>query len=167
MKIAIVGAGAMGCVYAALLAEADHEVWAVDVWQEHLDTIRDHGLRIEGASGNRVVGGIRVASDTADAGPCDLVIVATKASGVASAARSLLPLLDQDTPVLTIQNGLGAVERIGEFLPPGRVLLGIAGGFGASAKGPGHVHVRIKHRKLSGLQHLLASANQPSDLFPI
>jgi 2-dehydropantoate 2-reductase len=49
-------------------------------------------------------------------------------------------MLDQGTLVLTIQNGLGAAERICEHLPANRVLLGIAGGFGASIKGPGHVH---------------------------
>mgnify|MGYP002525003961 FL=1 len=55
MKIAVVGTGAMGSVYAGLLAEAGNEVWAIDVWQEHLDTIREQGLRIEGASGDRTV----------------------------------------------------------------------------------------------------------------
>ena len=59
MKIAILGVGAMGSVYAGLMAEAVHEVWAVDVWQEHVDVINSDGLRVEGASGNRVVQGIR------------------------------------------------------------------------------------------------------------
>ena len=48
MKIAIIGTGAMGSIYAGLLAEAGNEVWAIDLWKEHLDTIRDHGLRVEG-----------------------------------------------------------------------------------------------------------------------
>ncbi|MBT6733532.1 MAG: NAD(P)-binding protein, partial [Acidiferrobacteraceae bacterium] len=43
MKIVIVGAGAMGSVYAALLADSGNEVWAIDLWQEHLDAINDHG----------------------------------------------------------------------------------------------------------------------------
>ena len=84
--------------------------------------------------------GLHVAADPADAGPCDLVIIATKASGVASAARAIRPILRDDTLVLTIQNGLGAGDRICRHLPPDNVLLGVAGGFGASVKGPGHAH---------------------------
>ncbi|MGI9303141.1 MAG: ketopantoate reductase family protein [Gammaproteobacteria bacterium] len=140
MRIAVIGTGAMGSVYAGLLADAGNEVWAIDVWQEHLDAIRERGLRVEGASGDRVVRGIQVSTRAGDAGACDLVIIATKASGVGAAARSIVPLLHDDTLVLTIQNGLGAGERICEHLPADNVLLGVAGGFGASIKGPGHAH---------------------------
>ena len=107
MRIAIVGVGAMGSVYAGLLAEAGNEVWVIDLWQEHLDAIRDKGLRVEGASGDRVVKGLRVSADTSTPGPCDLIIIATKASGVGSAARSIAPMVSDDSLVLTIQNGLG------------------------------------------------------------
>ena len=55
MKIGVVGAGAMGSVYGALFAVAGHEVWLVDVWREHVDAIRAHGLRIAGFSGDRRV----------------------------------------------------------------------------------------------------------------
>ena len=140
MKIAILGIGAMGSVYAGLLADAGNEVWAIDLWEEHLAAIRKDGLRVEGASGDRVVRSLRVANQVADAGPCDLAIIATKADGVESAARALAPCLHDGTLVLTIQNGLGAGERICKSLTPDNVLLGVAGGFGASMKGPGHVH---------------------------
>ena len=139
MKIAVVGTGAMGSVYAGLLASAGNEVWAIDTWQEHVDAIRERGLRIEGASGDRTVR-LDATTDASDPGPCDLVIIATKADGVASAAASIGPLLGDDTLVLTIQNGLGAAERICRHLPPDNVLLGVAGGFGASIRGPGHAH---------------------------
>ena len=66
MKIAIHGTGAMGSVYAALFAEAGHEVWAVDPWQAHVDAINAHGLRLEGASGDRTVTGIRATTDIAE-----------------------------------------------------------------------------------------------------
>jgi 2-dehydropantoate 2-reductase len=55
MKVAIVGCGAMGSVYAGLLASAGHDVWAVDTWEEHLAAIREAGLRVAGASGDRTV----------------------------------------------------------------------------------------------------------------
>ena len=80
MKIAIVGTGAMGSVYAGLLARAGHEVWAIDIWQEHLEAIATDGLTVTGASGQSVVRDISVARRPADAGPCDLWIVATKAA---------------------------------------------------------------------------------------
>ena len=130
----------MGSVYAGLMAEAGHEVWAVDIWQAHVDAINQSGLRVEGASGDRVVKGIRATTEAADVGECDLYVLATKASGVGPAARSIAPLMGRESMLITIQNGLGAGERIAEFMDTERVLLGVADGFGASMKGPGHVH---------------------------
>lgn len=140
MKIAVFGVGAMGSVYAGLLADAGHEVWAVDPWQAHLDAIAGTGLRVEGASGDRVVTTINTASDPADLPLVDLVIIATKASAVGDAARALTGCTGPDTLILTIQNGLGAGERIGRHMDTANVILGVADGFGASMKGPGHVH---------------------------
>ena len=139
MKIAVVGVGAMGSVYAGLLADAGNEVWAIDTWREHVDAIRARGLRVEGVSGDRTVR-LDATTDASEPGPCDLVIIATKADGVASAAASVKPLLRGDTLVLTIQNGLGAAERICRHMPADNVILGVAGGFGASMRGPGHAH---------------------------
>lgn len=140
MKIAIVGCGAMGSIYAGLMADAGNEVWAVDTWKEHVDTINRDGLRVEGKSGDRTVKTIRAVTDGSQIGVCDLVIVATKASGVAAAARTALTMTGPDTVILTIQNGLGAAERIAEAIPTSQVMLGVVGGFGASMKGPGHAH---------------------------
>lgn len=140
MKIAIIGTGAMGSVYAGLMAEAGHEVVAVDTWGEHVDAINRDGLRVEGASGDRVVGGIRATTDATQAGACGLYVVATEAAGVADAAHAIAPLMSADSIVVTIQNGLGAGERIARHLDSERVLLGVADGFGASMRGPGHVH---------------------------
>ncbi|MGB0382899.1 MAG: 2-dehydropantoate 2-reductase [Alphaproteobacteria bacterium] len=140
MKIAIVGTGAMGCVYAALFAEAGHEVWAVDIWKDHVDAINQKGLTLEGASGDRVVSGIRATTDIADVGQCDLYVLATKASGVGPAAKNISEVMGSEGLVLTIQNGLGAADRIAQHMDTSNVLLGVAEGFGASLKGPGHAH---------------------------
>jgi len=140
MKIAIFGVGAMGSVYAGLMAEAGHETWAVDIWQDHVDAINKTGLRVEGASGDRVVQGINATTNADDVGNCDLYVLATKASGVGAAAKKIAPLMGTESIVITIQNGLGAGERIAQFMEAERVLLGVADGFGASMKGPGHVH---------------------------
>jgi len=139
MKIAIVGTGAMGSVYAALLASAGHEVWAIDRWREHIDAIRARGLRLEGASGDRTVK-LNATTDTREAGACDLVILATKAMHVAQAAESVKALLGPKTPVLSIQNGLGGPDAAAKILGRERVMVGVVGGFGASMRGAGHAH---------------------------
>jgi len=139
MKIAIVGTGAMGSVYAALLASAGHEIWAVDRWREHIEAIRARGLRLEGASGDRTVK-MNATTDAREAGTCDLVILATKAMHVAQAAEAAKSLLGSETPVLSIQNGLGGPDTAANILGRERVMVGVVGGFGASMKAPGHAH---------------------------
>ena len=139
MKVAVVGCGAMGSVYAALLADAGHEIWAIDSWKEHVDAMKTNGLRLEGASGDRTAR-VNATTKAADAGPCDLVILATKAMHVEQAARSMQPLLRKDTVVLSIQNGLGGPDTAAKVLGRERVLVGVVGGFGASMKAPGHAH---------------------------
>jgi 2-dehydropantoate 2-reductase len=139
MKIAVVGAGAMGSVYAGILGDAGNEVWAVDVWVEHVEAMRTRGLTVEGASGKRTVR-VEATSDPAEAGACDLVVISTKAMHVEAAAVAAKPLVGPDTVVLPIQNGLGSADRIAGVLGEERVAIGVVGGFGASIVGPGHVH---------------------------
>jgi 2-dehydropantoate 2-reductase len=139
MKIAIVGTGAMGSVYAGLFAAAGHEVWAIDRWREHVDAMRAKGLRLEGASGDRTVK-LNATTEPKEAGTCDLVVLATKAMHVEQAASSAKVLLNPDTPVLSIQNGLGGPETAASVLGKERVLVGVVGGFGASMRAPGHAH---------------------------
>ncbi len=140
MKIAIVGTGAMGSVYAGLLASAGHEIWAIDAWREHVEAMRANGLRLEGISGDRTVR-VHATSDAKDAGPCDLVILATKAMHVSQAASAIKQfLLKAETPVLSIQNGLGGPDAAASILGRERVMVGVVGGFGASMRAPGHAH---------------------------
>jgi 2-dehydropantoate 2-reductase len=136
MKIAVVGCGAMGSVYAGLLAAAGNEVLAVDPWPAHVDAINAGGLRVEGKSGDRTA---RIRAMTvASREPVDLAIIAAKALTVESSAASALPLLGPDTVVLTIQNGLGSADVVAGVVGAGRLAVGIAGGFGAKLVGPGH-----------------------------
>jgi 2-dehydropantoate 2-reductase len=139
MKIAIVGTGAMGSVYAGILGDAGNEVWAVDLWAEHVEAIRTRGLVLEGASGNRTVR-LHATSDPTDVGVCDLVVIATKAMDVEAAADAAKPLVGDETLVLPIQNGLGSADRVAAVLGEEHVAIGVVGGFGASVVGPGHVH---------------------------
>ena len=143
MKIAVVGCGAMGSVYACLLADSGHDVWAVDRWAEHMAAVRERGLRVEGASGDRTVPLAGAVVDVADVGhPMDLVILATKVGQVTEAAQSLAPVLGPETPVISIQNGLGGPQRTAAVVGEDRVVIGVVGGFGASMVGPGHAHHR-------------------------
>lgn len=139
-KIAIVGCGAMGSVYAALMADAGHEVHAVTLWPDHAAVMASRGLRCEGKSGDRTVRLASAATTTQGIGPCDLVIIATKAFDVEDAANESVPLLGPDTIVQTIQNGLGSPEIAAPILGGDRIAVGVVGGFGASMRGPGHVH---------------------------
>jgi 2-dehydropantoate 2-reductase len=140
MKVAIIGVGAMGSVYAALLADnGGHEVWAVDRWAEHVAAIRMRGLRVEGASGDRTVR-MQATGEPADVKDADLVIVATKDDGVEAAARAAVAMAKPAAPILTVQNGVGSAEKVAAIAGADRVLIGVVGGFGASMRGPGHAH---------------------------
>jgi 2-dehydropantoate 2-reductase len=140
VKIAIVGTGAMGSVYAARLGRAGHEVWAIDTCKEHIEAIAAAGLRVTGASGDYVVEGLNVGYRPEDAGPCDVWIIATKAHDVDEVAQQIAPLVQPDSVVIAFQNGLGAGERVARHLPERHIMLGIAEGFGSSIPAPGHVH---------------------------
>jgi 2-dehydropantoate 2-reductase len=139
VRIAIVGAGAMGSVYAGLLGDAGNDVWAIDPWSEHIEAIRERGLRVEGASGDRTVR-VSATSDPREVGEVDLVVIATKAMDVHAAAADARVLLGPDTVVLPLQNGLGSPELVAEVVGHERVVVGIAGGFGASVVAAGHVY---------------------------
>ena len=140
MKIAVIGAGAMGSIYASFLAQNKNEVLAIDLWEEHLSVIRKSGLRVSGFSGDKTVKNIKVSNDINDAKGYELFIIATKASGVGAVASKLSKIASKNSIILTIQNGLGAGERIASFMPTDNILLGVAQGFGAAMVGPGHAH---------------------------
>ena len=140
MKITIIGLGAMGSIYAALFAAAGYEVIAYDPWVEHIDAINKKGLSIESPSGTYTIKNIKSSSVFEAHKDCDLYIIATKASGVETAAKKISPLLGPNATVVTIQNGLGADKEIEKHISYNHIVLGVADGFGASVKSPGHVH---------------------------
>ncbi|HIL22397.1 MAG TPA: 2-dehydropantoate 2-reductase, partial [Alcanivorax sp.] len=138
MKIAVVGCGAMGSIYAALFASAGNEVFAVDANEAHVQAINEKGLRLSGVSGDRTV---RIeAFSEAPQKTADLIIVAVKATHVPSAITNILALLEADSIVLAIQNGLGSAEQLAAALGKRGLLIGVAQGFGASLPAPGVAH---------------------------
>ncbi len=138
MKVCVIGCGAMGSIYAALLASADHEVFVVDAQTAHVDAINTRGLRVSGASGDRTVR-IEAYADVPDR-TADLVIIAVKAAHVDAASATASALLTPESLVLTIQNGLGSADRVAARVPAQRLIVGVAQGFGASLPAPGHAH---------------------------
>lgn len=137
MKIAVIGAGAMGSIYAAKLAAAGNPVLVVDR-PATVEQITATGLRVSGPDGEQVVR--PGAAVHAPAEPKDLIVIAVKAADVDSAATAALPMIADHTVVLTIQNGLGSADTVAAVVGAERVAVGIAAGFGASRRGPAHVH---------------------------
>jgi 2-dehydropantoate 2-reductase len=138
MKIVVVGCGAMGSIYAALLASAGNDVAVVDTNAAHVDAINRQGLRVRGASGDRTV---RVPAHLHPPElTADLVICAVKARFVSEAAASMASLIGPETSVLTIQNGLGSADLVAAQVGAGRLIVGVAQGFGASLPEPGCAH---------------------------
>lgn len=137
MKIAVVGCGAMGSIYTTHLARVADEVVVVERNPAHLAAIQSGGLHVHGPAG------VQVAHPRAMPTPpdeqMDLVVLAVKAAVAPDAAHQSRSMIGPHTSVLTIQNGLGTAERVAEAIPPERLAIGVASGFGAQIVAPGHV----------------------------
>jgi 2-dehydropantoate 2-reductase len=134
VRVAVVGAGAIGSTYAWFLARAGHAVAVADVREDHLEVIARDGLVAELPEGEESV---RVATT---AGPADLVIVATKSFATRAAAETARGLLDDETLLATVQNGVGNVATIASVVGPARVLPGSTT-VAAEQGGPGRVRI--------------------------
>jgi len=123
MKIAIVGAGAMGSLFGALLAEGGHNVWLCDIWQDQIDALKQNGLKIEREGHTRNVR-LNAASDPRQIGEAGLVLIFVKSTQTRSAAESAALLAGRNGWVMTLQNGMGNAETIAEHTPSNRILTG-------------------------------------------
>lgn len=139
MRIAVVGCGAMGSVYAARLAAiGGHDLLVVDAWADHVAAIDADGLHLVGPDGDHRASVRAVTTPPHE--PVDLVVLAVKAADARAAAAQARPLVGDATTVLTIQNGLGSADGVADELGRERLAVGIASGFGASLRGPGRAH---------------------------
>jgi len=138
LKIAVLGAGAMGSLFGGLLAESGQNVTLLDINDAHLEAIRRDGLRLRTDWGERRVTNLEVRRPEAPGGAPDLLIVFTKSLHTRAALSALRHLMAPHTFVLTLQNGLGNVETLGEFVAPQRILIGVTT-WPADLVGPGHV----------------------------
>lgn len=137
MRIAILGAGAMGSLFGARLALAGEDVELIDVSPAQIAAVRAHGLRLEADDGDRAVP-MKIGEAHGVDGVCELVIVFTKGMHTRAAIRDAGHLIGPDTHVLTVQNGLGNADAIAETVPAERVLIGMTN-WPADLAAPGHV----------------------------
>lgn len=139
MKVAIVGAGAIGSTYAWFLARAGHEVAIVDVRRDHVEAIARKGLVAELPGGLEAVR-VTAATDPRRLPEAELILVATKSFATEEAARAAAPLAGEATWVATVQNGLGNDRALAGVFGPRRVLPGSTT-VAAELAGPGRVRV--------------------------
>lgn len=137
MKIAILGAGALGCAIGATLTEGGHETWLVDHFPAHVDAMRTHGLRVDDTRGSRHVQ-VRATTQPAEAGTAEVVIVLVKSFHTDAAIRSAQALVGPETVVLSLQNGLGHEDILANVVGAERVLAGKTY-VGGVLRGAGHI----------------------------
>jgi 2-dehydropantoate 2-reductase len=137
VRIAVVGAGGVGCYFGGRLARAGGDVHLL-ARGRHLRAIRDHGLRISGARGEFAVA-LPATDDPADIGPSDIVLFCVKSYDTEAAVELLPPLLHPTTAVVSLQNGIDSDEKIAARVGPEHVMGGAAFIF-ASVVEPGVVH---------------------------
>ncbi|MDF9834030.1 2-dehydropantoate 2-reductase [Ereboglobus sp. PH5-5] len=124
-KIAIVGAGALGCYYGARLARAGENVHFL--MRGDLATVRKRGLTVSVPTETFHLPPetLRTAATPGEIGPCDLVIIALKTTANASFRELITPLLHDGTTILTLQNGLGSDEELAAIFGAEHILGGI------------------------------------------
>jgi len=114
VRVAVLGCGAIGSLYAAHLARVDGvEVWAVDPWAEHVTAITGHGLRVTGHAD--FVAPVHAVTDAAELPRCDFALIATKALHTRAAVTAAAHALAEAT-VVSLQNGIGNEEVVAESL---------------------------------------------------
>jgi 2-dehydropantoate 2-reductase len=140
MRICVVGCGAVGSLFAAHLAKAgETEVWAYDVWKEHVDAINQSGLRLSGAAD--FTARLKATANPTDIPRCDYGIVATKAIHTRGAIAQVAHAFDSESAVCSVQNGVGNEEIIAEHVK--RVIRGTTFPAGHPVA-PGHIGYDIK-----------------------
>jgi 2-dehydropantoate 2-reductase len=131
-RVLVMGAGGIGGIVTAALAEAGHDVVAVSTNQEIQRAVQQHGMRVRDGGEEQVVPARVVA---APEGQWDYAILATQPPAVEEAARSLLPHLGPASQVVVLQNGL-CEERVAAIVGAPRVIGAIVA-WGASMPEPG------------------------------
>ncbi|MDD3251613.1 MAG: ketopantoate reductase family protein [Lachnospiraceae bacterium] len=136
MRIAVIGAGAMGSIYGGHLS-LHNEVYLVDTNQAIVDHINENGLILQ-ENGEDVIYHPTAVTSTAGLEPVDLVILFVKALFSQSALSGNKGIIGPDTYVLTLQNGSGHEDVLSQFVPENQIIIGTTEDNGA-VLAPGHV----------------------------
>jgi len=138
MKIAVIGPGALGCLFAGYLKEGGLDVTLLDHLEDRARTLSKQGVRIEGVRGERRVK-VPVITDAEPVGPVGLVIVCVKAFQTGEALRQHRALVGEGTTVWSTQNGMGNYQAMAEVVEEDRIVGGSTT-LGANKLGPGNIH---------------------------
>ncbi|MFJ3316239.1 ketopantoate reductase family protein [Herbaspirillum huttiense] len=135
MKVAVMGAGAVGCYFAGMLARAGHDVVLVGRPQ-HVEAFNTKGLRLEAKTFDETLP-VEASTDPAIVAGADLVLFCVKSPDTETAGAQLRPYLAPDTLVLTLQNGTDNAERLRTVIPQpvSAAVVYVA----TEMAGPGHV----------------------------
>jgi 2-dehydropantoate 2-reductase len=137
MKIAVVGAGAMGSIFGARFHQAGHETVLVDVAQPLVDAINADGVVVVRGD-EETVTRVPATTDPGTVGPVDIVVFFTKCYHTAAAAEGARALVGPDTVISSLQNGWGNGDVLAAAYPPGQVVVGVTYNSGL-LQGPGRV----------------------------
>jgi 2-dehydropantoate 2-reductase len=124
VRIAVMGAGAVGGYFGARLAAASHEVSFIGRGK-HLEAMRRHGISINSFQGDFHIGNALFTADPADVGTVDLVLLCVKSYDTEEAGQKLDPLIGARTVVLSLQNGVDNADKIARSRDPQRTLAGV------------------------------------------
>ena len=136
-KVAVLGAGAMGCLFGGLMAEKGLDVVLIDVWKEHVDAINKNGLRMDGHGGDRFIK-IKATTDPSTLKTVDAIIIMCKATALKTALTNSKNIIGDNTMLMSFQNGIGHEAIMQEIAGKDKVL----GGTTTQASnivGPGHI----------------------------
>ena len=122
MKIAVLGAGAMGSIYGGHLS-LNNDVYMIDKKQELVDTINNDGLKLF-ENNNDVIYNPKAVTESKNIGEVDLVILFVKSLYSRTALMENSHIIGGNTYVMTLQNGAGHEDIISEFVPMERIIIG-------------------------------------------
>ena len=137
MKLAVIGAGAMGTLFGARLALARNDVTMIDVVPQVIDAINERGILLENEEGLHTVPVAARRAEEMDS-KVELAILFTKTVFSRSAMKASGSYIGPDTLVMTLQNGIGNEDILLEFVDRDRILLGVTN-YPSNLVGPGHV----------------------------
>lgn len=138
MRIGVLGAGSLGSLFAGRLAATGTDVVVLGRANHHLEHIDASGIVVTTPDGRELVGEVDATSDPADLVGIDALLVCVKSYDTAHALTVAADAIPASTDVVTLQNGLGNAETIGEHVPHANVVAGTTT-HGATLDGPGHV----------------------------